>query len=220
MTPANPPGNPTSVKSTPLRYLAEVRKLDVLALTKLYGGTEGIKPVVVVHQCNCTRSTEVKGLAEAVFKAYPAAHTRVCLPEDSKLDTRDMVLPGTISWSRTGNVTIVNCFAQLYPGKPKFEGDSYEKRQAWLRECLERTVRYIQEHQPQAVVLVPRLIGCGLAGGNPADYEKITRQTLETGVLHKLVYFSLPEAQKRAPRSLSDELSATRRKRPRLLSRN
>ena len=57
-------------------------------------------------------------------------------------------------------------YAQIYPGLPKYNNDSVNKRQMWFNECLKKisVIKDIKGFKEKQIVM-PYNIGCGLAGG-------------------------------------------------------
>lgn len=114
----------------------------------------------VAHQCNCSTQT-AKGLAQTVFSAHPRANTYAVGAPRRCGDVG--VFP-----PEDGGMGVLNCYAQLGPGGPDRKEDTTEKRLSWFQECLQK----IGEIEDLRSVAFPHMIGCGLARGEWADYEK------------------------------------------------
>ena len=113
---------------------------------------------LIAHQCNCS-SLRGLGLSAAMFRKYPCANTY------NKTSVR---VPGTISVHED---RIVNMYGQKFPGKPKSKSgdDCSETRKHFFQKCLDDISTIIEEK----TIAFPKFIGCGLAGGNWTDYEKM-----------------------------------------------
>ena len=119
---------------------------------------------VICHQCNCT-TTRGFGLASAINKAYPYAN----IYSGKHKVYPSLRNPGTIIVRNSSNTTIINLLAQKYPSKPTAD-DSKENRLTYFKQCLEHVAAWCKENVIELVYL-PYGIGCGLAGGNWADYQ-------------------------------------------------
>jgi len=115
----------------------------------------------ICHQTNCT-STYAKGLAKHIFDKFPNANT---------------YCPGFIRTlgciSIHGNV--INMYAQLYPGKPRSRDNKTQRLNAF-RQCLKQ----IAEIDELGSIAFPHRIGCGLAGGNWAEYKALIDKFAES----------------------------------------
>jgi O-acetyl-ADP-ribose deacetylase (regulator of RNase III) len=121
----------------------------------------------IAHQCNC-HSTRSAGLATAIFKAFPWADVY----SDRRQRGNDAALFGSITIHGNPQLSqrqIINIYGQLYPGKPSSGRDSVAARLDAFRNGLAR------------IALIPELtsigfpygIGCGLAGGEWNEYQKL-----------------------------------------------
>lgn len=108
---------------------------------------------VIVHGCNCHRNMGA-GIALAIAQNIPEAYEA-----DMAGDHDTPHEPGTVTIAETENVIVVNGYTQFYPGGPRPQVDSHEKRYNWIRSVF----RQVNEKYPGCKVGIP-LIGCGLAG--------------------------------------------------------
>lgn len=133
---------------------------------------------IIAQQCNCL-SKNTKGLSQSISNRLgidPYAHRKV----DSVIDK-----PGTVNLMYTNpNFIVANMFAQYHPGKSRYSTDTKEKRLNWFRECC-KSLRTYLVHNNITKIGVPYGIGCGLAGGNWTEYEKILENELPQSVLFK-----------------------------------
>lgn len=115
-----------------------------------------LKAQYIAQQCNCL-TREAKGLALALFRAFPHANNYHVFPR----------FPGTISVHGDGKVQryVINMFAQRAPG-PDPKATERGKRPAWFIECLDK-IGAIEDIQ---CVAFPWQIGCGMAGGDWNTY--------------------------------------------------
>lgn len=124
----------------------------------------------ILHQCNCiTRTTG--GLSQAISQKFPYAHPYKNRPN----------VPGTICvFEKEDKPKIIALYAQrgvgIYSGSPK-------DRLEWFEECLNR----VAELDPKTVA-IPYGIGCGMAGGNWNDYEKIIT---DWGIKHNQIIITI-----------------------------
>lgn len=121
------------------------------------------KEKYICHQCNCV-SKKAAHLAKAVFETFPYANVY------SHRLFNDW--PGTIRimGDGKGQREVVALFAQVYPGKPRYESgpDCASARESYFRDCLEKLgeLCWVDKH----TVAFPYGIGCGAAGGNWDNY--------------------------------------------------
>lgn len=121
----------------------------------------------IAHQCNCY-STRSAGLATALFKAFPWADVY----SDRRQRGNDAASFGSITIHGNPQLNqrqVINIFGQLYPGKPSPGRDSVTARLAAFRKALARIARI-----PELTSIgFPYGIGCGLAGGDWNEYQKL-----------------------------------------------
>eukprot|EP01139_Manchomonas_bermudensis_P010732 Amastigsp_a341000_14.p1 type:complete len:153 gc:universal Amastigsp_a341000_14:505-47(-) len=108
----------------------------------------------IAHQCNCV-SKSGRGVAKSVFQRFPEANIY------SRRAAEDT--PGHI----VVRGRVVNMLAQRYPGKAKYANDTAALRLEWFDACLDE----IAQLPDIGSVAFPFRIGCGLAGGDWAEYE-------------------------------------------------
>lgn len=116
---------------------------------------------VFLHQCNCV-SQHGKGLSHAMFRAYPYANTYAGRTDPSKRS-----IPGTIDVMQ-GPRTVINLYGQYYPGPAKYARDMPEDRLRFFHSGLDAIAAL-----GLSSVAMPFGIGCGLAGGDWAQYDAI-----------------------------------------------
>src|SRR5579862_2431257 len=154
---------------------------DVLKATEEY----------IVHQCNCVTTTTA-GLATAISKQFPFANPYSNRRPDpnrpSRCQQEDAAKPGTrqIWRSEDGKgPAFIGLYAQYGPGRPSNKDhDTAKDREEWFKKCLE----LIDEVKGVKSIALPWQIGCGLAGGRWATYEKIIKDWAET---HPDVFVSI-----------------------------
>ncbi len=118
------------------------------------------------HQCNCSTRRSAH-LAKAVFDRFPYA--------DDYARRGPFDDPGTIRVHGDGGEKryVVNLFAQRYPGRSLYPNDDAPHRRKWLECCLDELAKLPGVRE--GGVAMPYLIGCGVAGGNWKDYERVIR---------------------------------------------
>lgn len=127
---------------------------------------------VLCQQTNCV-GARPGGLEAAMVRRFgPSAASASGGPH----------LPGTIAV----NGRVVNLYAQRQIGGPR-GNETAAQREAWFRACLDQLAAI-----PRVVsAAFPYQIGCGLARGNWANYEKILSEwERSTGV--EVVIYRLP----------------------------
>ena len=127
----------------------------------------------IAHRCNCY-STRSAGLATAVFKAFPWADVY----SDRRQRGNDAALFGSITIHGNPQLNkrqIINIYGQLYPGKPSPGQDSMAARLAAFRNALAQIARI----PDLASIGFPYGIGCGLAGGDWNEYQKLLEHFAE-----------------------------------------
>jgi O-acetyl-ADP-ribose deacetylase (regulator of RNase III) len=112
------------------------------------------------HQCNCVTKGPL-GLAAALFARFPWADVY-----SQRGDLKSVA--GTIKVCGNGTTErfVVNMFGQITGGKPK-PTEPAARRLGFFRACLAQLARRPRLES----VAFPYLIGCGLAGGNWAQYQ-------------------------------------------------
>ncbi len=139
---------------------------------------------LIVHQCNCL-TVHAHGLAQTIARRFPMADLYAAREPIGK---RNLAIeahrgtPGT--FLAVGRVV---CFmAQWRPGKinsPYFgkypESDPPEtadQREKWFAECL---AQLASTYKDPLEVAFPDHIGCGMAGGNWVQYERMIKEFAE-----------------------------------------
>lgn len=124
---------------------------------------------IIAHQCNCT-TTYGAGLYNTVIEKYPFAdiYSSGIIREpgnivvSSNIDNTNIADKNIIS-----NIIVISMLAQVRPGKASRD-DSKKMRLKYFSECLDKMAKL---NLPE--IAFPYLIGCGLAGGNWLEYEKL-----------------------------------------------
>lgn len=141
-------------------------------------------PAVIVQQCNC-KTLRPKGLALALAKRFPycniystqqdAKHPRVpgmckiCKPEKSNANT-------DVDTKQTDPI-IINLLAQKYPGSASAY-ETYDQRLRWLETSWKDACQFFETLEVPTNILIPKRLGCGLAGGPTERYEMFWRTHL------------------------------------------
>lgn len=120
---------------------------------------------VIGHQCNCVTKGEAGGLAKKIFEKFPWADTYIGREKNCK--------PGYYSIHGNGadERYILNIYSQFYPGRALQPRESYDLREAWLKQAI-----YLLHDSPYfqlEELALPYNLGCGLAGGEWTKYEKL-----------------------------------------------
>lgn len=125
------------------------------------------KEQYIVHQCNCLTAHSA-GLAQMIFDKFPYSNSYQKRQDGSKN------IPGTIEIFGDGKSQkyVINAYAQVYPGKPKYPNSSLDgthKRLYYFNQCLNE-IKKIENLQS---IAFPYKIGCNMAGGNWQDYLQL-----------------------------------------------
>ncbi len=121
----------------------------------------------IAHQCNC-HSTRSAGLATTVFKAFPWADVY----SDRRQRGNDAALFGSITIHGNAQLDqryVINIYGQLKPGGSSPGRDSAAARLDAFRNALAR----IAQIPELTSIGFPYGIGCGLAGGDWNEYQKL-----------------------------------------------
>jgi len=145
-------------------------------------------PAFLVQQCNCN-TVKSKGLAAAIERRFPYCNV---------YQRRQPRIPGTYQlFSAVDQPTIVCLMAQwapgipgsydrFYPDPPEGQKDTAEQRREWFGDALTAFLTEVDRGgQP---VCLPYQIGCGLAGGDWAEYQKILERLEKKFDLEFIVY--------------------------------
>ena len=144
----------------------------------------------IVHQTNCI-VTEPKGLARSIANRIPSACTyadRTPMKGGSRWATPETrAVPGTFEIRPVSPISVVALNAQWELGPAgKYnrveipngvEKDTSENRLMWFETALMGFASHLRSvvRAPTTVAL-PRLIGCGLAGGDWKKYSAVIRR--------------------------------------------
>jgi O-acetyl-ADP-ribose deacetylase (regulator of RNase III) len=123
----------------------------------------------IAHQCNCY-SRRGAGLASAIFKVFPWADVYSSRSERGN----DASLFGSITAHgdpKRGQRYVINIYGQLKPGKPSPGRDSAASR----LEAFSKALDQIAEFPGLKAIGFPYGIGCGLAGGDWNEYERLMK---------------------------------------------
>jgi hypothetical protein len=134
----------------------------------------------VVQQACCT-ACKPHGLSQVIALQWPWGNPyakRVPMKKGGNTateKTRD--IPGTVGILGNGKDErfVVCLFAQYAMGKPGIYNsfgnpDSKQDRERYFKQCLEDLANLIP---PNSSLALPYKIGCGLAGGDWSNYEKL-----------------------------------------------
>jgi hypothetical protein len=150
---------------------------------------------VIVHQINCL-TVRPHGLSEILKLKYPYSdrygQRRPTSPGGNLAIPQDRDKPGTIavmkpSPSFANGPVIVGILGQFEMGKPfaykRVHGsdipeDSAAQRQVWFAQGLQALAKWILENPGANVIVFPKFIGCGLAGGDWKVYRELIVQHL------------------------------------------
>lgn len=136
----------------------------------------------IAHQCNC-KSTNFSGLAKAIFIKFPVSNTYQPKVDRSggEITIKTVArIPGeiTIHTDEIKNKSIINMYAQIYPGGPYSYPngvDSEDHRLSLFKQCLEN----ISKIENLQSIAFPHKIGCGLANGDWNKYYKLIQDFAE-----------------------------------------
>lgn len=122
------------------------------------------KAQIIAHQCNCVSTGAAGGVARSIFDKFPYADTY-----SKRKGKEDRSKPGTISIHGNGKDKrlVMNLYAQYYPGGSKYENDTPELREKWMKECFAKIYNIRKKIKS---IAFPRLMGCAIAGGNWENY--------------------------------------------------
>jgi O-acetyl-ADP-ribose deacetylase (regulator of RNase III) len=132
----------------------------------------------IAHQCNCI-SIGARGLAKNIADKWKYADVYTQRKGHSKPGTIVLTSPDNPSEEYTPHVICM--FAQFQPGKPNMYNDSPRQRLTWFKQCLEEIVKLGID-----TVAMPHNIGCGLAGGDWKEYQKVLEESKLKIKLYKI----------------------------------
>lgn len=147
---------------------------------------------IIAQQCNCV-TVKSHGLSETIAARFPYADCYKMRRAKSRNTAAVPATPGTIQalgpLKGDAGPLVVCMFAQWAPGKPgafrKYYTSDYEDtekdRAWWFQLCLNEIIA-----GGITSIAMPYLIGCGLAGGEWAAYEKMLEQSELKVTLYKL----------------------------------
>lgn len=126
------------------------------------GDLLAVQSGAICHQCNCV-TKRGKGLSAAVHQSRPWSNLY-----ERRGDRKSV--PGTVVKDvdpEDASRVVYHLIAQRYPGKARYANDTVDMRTAWFRKCLailalDKSIKELH---------FPNRIGCGLAGGNWAEYR-------------------------------------------------
>jgi O-acetyl-ADP-ribose deacetylase (regulator of RNase III) len=155
---------------------------------RIVGDILDSKEKYICHQCNSVTIGSA-GLARYIFDKYPYADI---YSKRRNYETIPIVeeLPGNIIICGNGDDQryIINLIAQFYPSYPRDDlfYDSTKMRENYFKECLDK----IKEIDQLDSIAFPYKIGCGLAGGNWENYEKMIETFAEelNGIAEVWIY--------------------------------
>ena len=139
----------------------------------------------ICHQCNCL-TKRAANLALSVFSKFP--HADIYKPRGC-CDLPKEGTPGTIIIKGDGITEryVINMLGQVYPGFPRFPTslrDGFIARRSYFQSCLDQ----IAQIENLESIAFPHQIGCGAAGGNWSEYQKMIENFSETVTASVVVY--------------------------------
>jgi hypothetical protein len=152
----------------------------------------------IFQQCNCV-TLKPHGLAESLEASFPgtcpyqyrkAARTETDTLSRNVATLESRANPGTVFILSNGaSPNIVNMFAQYAPGKAgnswqpliDVDGkitvpDDANDREKYFQHCLDAMLDFFEFTEGKVKVAIPYKIGCGLAGGNWSNYERMLEE--------------------------------------------
>ncbi|KAL4502985.1 hypothetical protein ABPG72_014214 [Tetrahymena utriculariae] len=172
---------------------------------------------IIVQQCNCITTNE-KGLAQSIFKKFGVSAYEMRVKGQGNIANISSIdLPGTCLFQqpkiKDKNCQIqyiANLFGQFTPGKNGFKYqntlcqqiydpltnkpivDNFSSRERWFEICLQQLADFAKEKQLYRIAF-PYKIGCGLAGGNWENYNKMIEEFSENNRELKIYIVQLQE---------------------------
>ena len=139
----------------------------------------------IAHQCNCVTNRSAH-LSKAVFTRFPYADVYCLRTQPDTL--------GTIKIKGNGKDKrwVINMFGQYFPGKCKYPNGSKDNpklREESFQKCLDK----ISEIEDLESIAFPWGIGCGAAGGDWKNYEKMISSFAKKNFLTDVYIVRLPE---------------------------
>jgi hypothetical protein len=154
-----------------------------------------VKEGYIFQQCNCV-TLKAYGLSQDLETAFPGTcpyQYRKAARNQKGLLSCNVATPDTRSTPgmvfilcNENGPNIVNMFAQYAPGKPwnvwqpliDVDGkitvpDQSVDREKYFQDCLDAMFDYFEFTEEKIEIAIPYKIGCGLAGGNWENYEKM-----------------------------------------------
>ena len=123
---------------------------------------------MICHQCNLV-SRSVAGLAAYIYKNFPKSNVRgVQEYGQERFGTNDIV--------KVGGGAVANLYSQIYPGPTDSNGYTHRHNKFWS--CLESLPAQCEKLKITKIAF-PKNIGCGLAGGDWHDYNKMINDFAE-----------------------------------------
>lgn len=128
----------------------------------------------ILHQVNCQNAFGA-GFAGYLNRTFPLAkeqyhsYMKQCIASGSKASAL-----GTICEVPADGFTVVHVFGQLFYGNARKSGKCYT-----IYSKVEQALAQFRELHPEDTAICPRLMGCGLAGGDWERYsELLTRYNI------------------------------------------
>lgn len=150
--------------------IVEYHEGDLIAFLTEYSKTD--KPLIWTgHGCNC-QAKMGSGYAPLIANAFPGLRQADISYRNLVIEYNETVesMLGDFSHFRANNVTILNMYTQLYPGKD-LRLEALEK----VFKVVNNAIKFINEnsvHETTKDLHIP-LIGCGIAGGDWGIVEEI-----------------------------------------------
>lgn len=117
----------------------------------------------ICHQTNCL-STYAKGIAEHIFAQYPQAN--VYVERTDKITHRERYARISV------HAPVINLYGQIAPGKASPDPRSMDCRRHRTG-AFKTAIMHVGKVEGITSVAFPFGIGCGLAGGDWAEYQRV-----------------------------------------------
>ena len=129
---------------------------------------------------------KAKGVAKAIFKAFPYADIYNIPNRRGWIGTADVRVADEAKTSQE-TPTVINLMAQMYPGHPR-SGDDEEERLKWLKLAIRSALRHWDSFGVSPPkFFIPFGMGCHLAGG---DWDKVSKVITGMEVIHGARFFA------------------------------
>ena len=152
----------------------------------------------IVQQCCCT-ACRPHGLSKAIADRFPHgnvyAKRKPVAPRRNTACPEDRPQPGTtlIVGNGTNERYIACLFGQMAMGLPgKYEAFGIPDKGTDREKYFSQSLEHLSKQIPASSTLAfPYKIGCGLAGGNWSNYEKILTEWEQQHIGYTIVLYKL-----------------------------